>query len=104
MQYEIMDATAIELARDFYEALADGLPTDAAVNEALTQVQHTEKRYYEAELYRLKGALKFQSKDKLRQVKASSKTGVRRQRLKSVSGRLLKTRASRARNRWNCGR
>ena len=34
MQYEISDRTAIELARSFYEALADGLPVDAAVTEA----------------------------------------------------------------------
>jgi len=34
MQYEISDRAAIELARSFYEALADGLPVDAAVTEA----------------------------------------------------------------------
>jgi len=34
MQYEITDGAAIELARSFYEALADGLPVDAAVTEA----------------------------------------------------------------------
>jgi formylglycine-generating enzyme required for sulfatase activity len=34
MQYEIFDYAAIELARAFYEALADGLPVDAAVADA----------------------------------------------------------------------
>ncbi len=34
MQYEITDAAAIEFARAFYEALADGYPIDAAVTEA----------------------------------------------------------------------
>ncbi|MBM3135344.1 MAG: CHAT domain-containing protein, partial [Chloroflexi bacterium] len=33
MQYEITDQAAIEFARTFYEALADGLPVDAAVTE-----------------------------------------------------------------------
>ncbi len=34
MQYEITDTAAIELSRTFYEALAEGLPVDAAVAEA----------------------------------------------------------------------
>ena len=34
MQYEITDRAAVELTRAFYEALADGLPVDAAVAEA----------------------------------------------------------------------
>jgi len=34
MQYEITDDAAIEFSRSFYEALADGLPVDAAVSEA----------------------------------------------------------------------
>jgi formylglycine-generating enzyme required for sulfatase activity len=34
MQYEITDQAAIEFVRAFYEALADGLPVDAAVAEA----------------------------------------------------------------------
>ena len=34
MQYEITDRAAIELSRVFYEAIADGLPVDAAVAEA----------------------------------------------------------------------
>ncbi len=34
MQYEISDAAALEFSRSFYEALADGLPVDAAVTEA----------------------------------------------------------------------
>ncbi len=34
MQYEITDRAAVELSRAFYEALADGLPVDAAVAEA----------------------------------------------------------------------
>jgi hypothetical protein len=33
MQYEITDRAAIEFARAFYEALADGMPVDAAVAE-----------------------------------------------------------------------
>src|SRR5215217_3291761 len=38
MQYEITDTAAIEFSRDFYEALADSLPVDAAVTEARTAV------------------------------------------------------------------
>jgi CHAT domain-containing protein len=38
MQYEITDAAAIEFSRSFYEAVADGLPVDAAVAEARTAV------------------------------------------------------------------
>jgi len=38
MQYEITDEAAIEFSRDFYEAMADGLPVDAAVAEARTAV------------------------------------------------------------------
>jgi hypothetical protein len=38
MQYEITDTTAIEFARNFYEAVADGLPVDAAATEARTAV------------------------------------------------------------------
>ena len=34
MQYEITDRAAMEFARAFYEALADGLAVDAAVSEA----------------------------------------------------------------------
>jgi hypothetical protein len=34
MQYEITDRAAIEFARAFYEALADGMPVDATVVEA----------------------------------------------------------------------
>jgi tetratricopeptide (TPR) repeat protein len=34
MQYAITDRAAIEFSRAFYEALADGLPVDAAVSEA----------------------------------------------------------------------
>ncbi|HET8626882.1 MAG TPA: protein kinase, partial [Thermomicrobiales bacterium] len=38
MQYEISDWAAIEFGRAFYEALADGLPVDAATTEARTAV------------------------------------------------------------------
>lgn len=38
MQYEITDRAAIELARTFYESLADGLPVDAALVEARTAI------------------------------------------------------------------
>ncbi len=38
MQYEITDEAAIEFSRDFYEAISDGLPVDAAVAEARTAV------------------------------------------------------------------
>jgi hypothetical protein len=38
MQYEITDKAAIEFSRDFYEAVADGLPVDAAVTEARAAV------------------------------------------------------------------
>jgi hypothetical protein len=34
MQYEISDIAAVEFARSLYEALADGMPVDAAVTEA----------------------------------------------------------------------
>jgi hypothetical protein len=39
MQYEITDEAAIEFSRTFYEAVADGLPLDAAVAEARTSVK-----------------------------------------------------------------
>src|SRR5215210_6259809 len=39
MQYEITDEAAIDFSRAFYEALADGLPVDAAVAEARTAVK-----------------------------------------------------------------
>jgi CHAT domain/TIR domain len=39
MQYEITDKAAIEFSRDFYEAVADGLPVDAAVTEARTAIR-----------------------------------------------------------------
>ncbi len=38
MQYEITDQAAIEFSRTFYEALADGLPVDAAVSDARKSV------------------------------------------------------------------
>jgi CHAT domain-containing protein len=38
MQYEITDEAAIEFSRAFYEAVADGLPLDAAVGEARTSL------------------------------------------------------------------
>ena len=38
MQYEITDDAAIEFSGGFYEAVADGLPVDAAVAEARTAV------------------------------------------------------------------
>lgn len=38
MQYEITDGAAIEFSRDFYDALADSLPVDAAVTEARAAV------------------------------------------------------------------
>jgi len=41
MQYEITDKAAIDFSRAFYEALADGLPVDAAVVEARTAVKMT---------------------------------------------------------------
>jgi hypothetical protein len=34
MQYEITDRAAVEFSRSFYEALAEGMPVDAAVGEA----------------------------------------------------------------------
>jgi len=34
MQYEITDDAAIQFSRSFYEALADGLPVDAAISDA----------------------------------------------------------------------
>ena len=34
MQYEITDQAAIELSRNFYEAISDGMPADAAIGEA----------------------------------------------------------------------
>ena len=39
MQYEITDRSAIEGSRSFYDAVADGLPIDAAVAEARTAVK-----------------------------------------------------------------
>ncbi len=39
MQYENTDRAAIEFALSLYDALADGLPIDAAVSEARKAVQ-----------------------------------------------------------------
>jgi hypothetical protein len=39
MQYEITDKAAIEFSRAFYDAVADGLPVDAAVAEARTAIK-----------------------------------------------------------------
>lgn len=39
MQYEVTDEAAIDFSRAFYEALADGLPVDAAVAEARTAIK-----------------------------------------------------------------
>ncbi len=38
MQYKITDKAAIEFSRGFYEALADGIPVDAAISEARNSV------------------------------------------------------------------
>jgi len=38
MQYEVTDRAAIEFARAFYEAMADGMPVDAALAEARTAI------------------------------------------------------------------
>ncbi len=72
-------ATAGELFRPYFLALLaeaygkvgqneEGLTTLA---EALAQVEKTGERYYEAELYRLKGALTLQSQASLGQVSSS---------------------------------
>src|SRR5215207_1798715 len=39
MQYEITDEAAIEFSRTFYQAVADGLPVDAAVSYARTSLK-----------------------------------------------------------------
>jgi len=39
MQYEISDSAAIEFSRSLYEAIADGMPIDAAVGEARKAVR-----------------------------------------------------------------
>lgn len=39
MQYEITDKAAIEFSHAFYDAMADGLPVDAAVAEARTAIK-----------------------------------------------------------------
>jgi hypothetical protein len=39
MQYEISDSAAIEFSRSLYEAIADGMPVDAAVGEARKAVR-----------------------------------------------------------------
>src|SRR5215218_484995 len=41
MQYEITDEAAIAFAQDFYDAVADGLPVDAAVAEARSAVSYS---------------------------------------------------------------
>jgi tetratricopeptide (TPR) repeat protein len=40
MQYPVTDVAAIELARVFYEGLADGLPVDTALAEARSAIGH----------------------------------------------------------------
>ena len=75
-------ATGAELQRPSFLALLaeahrkvgqmeEGL---AVLAEALAQVEKTGERYYEAELYRLKGTLTLQSKTSLGQVLDKSKT------------------------------
>jgi formylglycine-generating enzyme required for sulfatase activity len=41
MQFEVSDGAAVTLSREFYEAIADGLPVDAAVAEARKAVYST---------------------------------------------------------------
>jgi len=43
MQYEITDDAAIEFSRDFYEAVAEGMPVDAAVTAARRTVSISSK-------------------------------------------------------------
>jgi WD40 repeat protein len=47
MQHEISDEAAVEFAQAFYEALADGLPVDAAVSEARIAVSIASPRSVE---------------------------------------------------------
>ncbi len=47
MQYEISDLAAIEFSRSLYEAIADGLPIDAAVSEARKMVVVTARNSVE---------------------------------------------------------
>jgi hypothetical protein len=86
------------------------------LTEALAAIEKNGERYYEAELYRLKGQLVLQSgvrspkskqvsgksKTNLKQVKTSPEFGVRSQKLRNVFRKRLKSRVSSKRSRWNC--
>ena len=67
-----------------------GLPVLA---EALAQVDKTGERFYEAELYRLKGELTLQSNVQSLEAKVQGK-------LRSVFSRPSRLRVSSKRNRW----
>ncbi|MBI3304004.1 MAG: hypothetical protein HYZ72_18210, partial [Deltaproteobacteria bacterium] len=93
-------ATGAEIARTYFLALlaeAYGKVGQAeegltALAEALTVADKTGERFYEAELYRLKGALTLKQ------------SGVRSQKLKNVFTRPSRSLASSKRNRWSCER
>ena len=105
-------AVGAKLARTYYLALLteahgklgqteEGLTVLA---EALAVVHKNGERWYEAELYRLKGELSLKS----RQVEDKSQTsqdksGVRSPRQKNVFSRLLRLLAGNRRSRWSCG-
>jgi predicted ATPase len=59
----------------------------AVLAEALEFVDRTEERYYEAELYRLKGELTLQSQTSLRQVSSKSKASPKQVENKSRTGK-----------------
>jgi predicted ATPase len=102
-----------EFAQTYYLALlaeAYGIVGQAkegliALAEALAAVDNTGERFYEAELYRLKGQLtlqKFQVSGSRFQVKDSSESGVRSQKQKSVSSRPSRSLAARVRSHGSC--
>jgi predicted ATPase len=87
-------ATGAEIGRPYYLALLaetygkvgqakEGL---SALAEALAVVNKTGERFYEAELYRLKGQLTLQSKTSLGQGQDKSKTGQKQVEDKSKTG------------------
>ena len=99
-------ATGAEMARPYCLALLaeaygkvgqaeEGLTVLA---EALAVVDKTGERFYEAELYRLKGELTLQVSSR-----KVSRSKVQDRKPKRVFSKPLRLRASSKRSRWNCG-
>ena len=98
---ELLRSSHLALLAEVYGRIGQTEEGLSVLAEALAAVHKTGERYYEAELYRLKGELSLKS----RQVKTSQdKSEVRSQRLKNIFTRPSTLLAGRVRSRWSCGR